>query len=347
MNKEKKGAGNLKKALSFIIIAAVMLFWAVFSVFMSFVIPVNPGDNTKERVYIKYGYGFSQILSELENRGFLRNKTLFKAVLWPGERYKRIRAGEYELSKNMSSLEVIKKILSGDVVKHKMVIPEGFDVRDIASVLSAAGLADEKRFLELAFDRKFLKSIGIDYLSAEGFLFPDTYSFVIGEGEERIIKTMYLRFKEKTELDMKKVYSAGGRRLTGYSILKMASLVEKESKLDIERPLVASVFYNRMNSKEGYEKRLESCATVRYGLNKKTGPLLNRHLMVDTPYNTYIYIGLPPTPICNPGIESIHAALNPADTDYRFFVTESGGAHTFSESLKEHNAAKRKNTGRR
>ena len=342
---ETRGGGFFRP-LNTLILLAVMVFWMLIGSIVSFYMPVKPGDKEIINVYIKYGYGFSQVMSALENENLLRNKKFFKFLLLPGEKYKKIKAGEYEMSRGMSSAAIMKKIIKGDVLRHRIVIPEGSDLMDIAAILSAKGLVDEEKFLKLAADRSFLKDIGIDYPSAEGFLFPDTYFFVIGEGEERIMKTMHARFVEKTDLDMKKIYSAGGRRLTGYSILKMASIIEKESKLDGERPLVASVFYNRMNSKENYQKKLESCATVRYGLNKKTGPLLNRHLRIDTPYNSYIYIGLPPTPICNPGLKSIHAALNPAKTNYRFFVIESDGAHTFSETLEQHNAAKRKNAGR-
>ncbi|HDQ26053.1 MAG TPA: endolytic transglycosylase MltG [bacterium] len=154
---------------------------------------------------------------------------------------------------------------------------------------------------------------------------------------------MYDRFREKAGLDPKARYNINGMNLSGYSVLKLASIIEKETMLDRERAKVSSVFINRMKSKEAYEKRLESCATVRYALNKKQGALTYRDLRFESPYNTYIYIGLPPTPICNPGVKSIEAALRPAVTDYRYFVLRENGEHTFSRTLEEHNAVVRRN----
>jgi UPF0755 protein len=131
-----------------------------------------------------------------------------------------------------------------------------------------------------------------------------------------------------------------GLSMSGYKLLKLASIIEKESNLDLERPKVASVFYNRMKSPEAYQRRLESCATVRYALNKKTGAITYKDTKVNSPYNTYVIIGLPPTPISNPGIKSMEAALNPAETNYRYFVVKESGEHTFSETLEQHDSAK-------
>ena len=128
--------------------------------------------------------------------------------------------------------------------------------------------------------------------------------------------------------------------MSGYKALKLASIIEKESKLDEERPIIASVFYNRMKSTEAYQRRLESCATVRYALNKKAGIITYKDTRVDSPYNTYVVLGMPPTPISNPGIKSMEAALHPAETDFRYFVAKDNGEHTFSETLQEHETAK-------
>ncbi len=295
---------------------------------------------------MKYGDGYKRIGYLLDKNNLIRNKMLFDFYVMITGKYRRLKAGEYEFDRRITMNQIIKKLESGDVVSHRIVVPEGSDIYDIADILSREKLVDRDKFISLAGNRKFLKSIGVDYPSAEGFLFPDTYNFVIGEGEEKIIETMYVRFLKKVPLEMKKFYHPAGKRLSGYSVLKMASIIERESKLDSERPLVASVFYNRMKSKEAYQKRLESCATVRYALGKKKRALTYKDLKVKSPYNTYIYIGLPPTPICNPGVESIEAAVNPADTGYKYFVAKKGGSHTFSETLKQHNRAKIRNKKR-
>jgi UPF0755 protein len=229
------------------------------------------------------------------------------------------------------------------VVRREITFPEGLDSYEMAEMLAAEKIADGKKFLGLVKDKKFLRSIGINRETAEGMLFPDTYNFLKGETEEKIITVMHERFIEKSGLDTDKVYNVSGYRTTGYGVLRMASIIEKEAKLDLERPLVASVFYNRLKSPEAYMRRLESCATVRYALNKKTGIITYNDLKCESPFNTYIAIGLPPAPICNPGLKSIQAALKPADTEFRYFVVERNGGHTFSKTLEEHNNAKVKN----
>ncbi len=327
------------------ILAAVITGALILASVFSFFIPGHyAGD--KIRVYVKYGDGYKRIAYLLDKNNLIRNKILFDFYVMITGKYRRLKAGEYEFGRGITMNQIIKKIESGDVVSHRIVVTEGSDIHDIADILSREKLVDRDKFISLAGNGKFLKSIGVDYSSAEGFLFPDTYNFVIGEGEEKIMETMYTRFLKKVPLEMKKFYHPAGKNLSGYSVLKMASIIERESKLDRERPVIASVFYNRMKSKEAYQKRLESCATVRYALGKKKGALTYKDLRVKSPYNTYIYTGLPPTPICNPGIESIEAAMNPADTDYKYFVVKKDGEHTFSETLEKHNRAKIRNRGR-
>jgi UPF0755 protein len=194
--------------------------------------------------------------------------------------------------------------------------------------------------LAAAGDKAFIKLLGIQTPSAEGLLFPDTYYVIRGETAAKIVQTMYERFRQKSVIDINRTYDIQGYKESGYKALIMASIIEKESRLDAERSMVASVFYNRLKSPEAYQRRLESCATVRYALSKKRGIITYKDLKVDSPYNTYIRIGLPPGPICNPGLESMAAALKPDVTKFRYFVLYDNGEHTFSETLEEHNRAK-------
>lgn len=327
--------------------AAVAALVYVLSVFF---LPTKIGSKDTVRVYIEYGSGFNNAAVQLRDAGLLRDMFVFKVYAVVTGSRARIKAGEYEFSRSENMAAILNRLVKGDVIKYKCVFPEGSDLRDIAAIVEREGLGSAEEFLRLSSDSEFLKSIGIEYKTAEGLLFPDTYFFIRGEGERKIMSVMHARFREKVKIDLKARYNIQGLSLSGYGVIKLASLVEKESKLDTERPKVASVFVNRLKSAEPYQRRLESCATVRYALNKRTGVITYRDLRADSPYNTYIYIGLPPTPICSPGLKSIEAALNPSVTEYRYFVVREAGEHTFSETLEEHNAAKiqnRKSRGRK
>jgi UPF0755 protein len=310
------------------------------SFFVSMLIPASYGAKQDKKVYITYGMGFRKITSELARQGLLRNPVVFDAFILAGGLHRKFKAGEYEFSTSDSALIIAVKMITGDVVKHKVVIPEGTDIYGVADALSAAGIVNRDDFINAARNPDILKKCGIDRPTAEGLLFPDTYYIILGETPGKIISSMYQRFKDKSTIDPDKTYTAAGYKITGYKALILASIVEKESKLDDERPMVASVFYNRLKSPEAYQRRLESCSTVRYALNKRTGIVTYKDLKTDSPYNTYIRIGLPPGPICNPGVKSMNAVLNPAVTKYRYFVLYENGEHTFSETLEAHDRAK-------
>lgn len=319
-----------------VLVCLLPLAWVSFSFF----VPERMPDNAPVRLVIEYGSGFNRAASDMKEAGALRSAFLFKtyAVL-TGNRSK-IKAGEYEFLPSDNMPAILGKLVRGDVIKYRIVIPEGSEIRDMAAIIEREGLGSAQEFMRLANDREFLKQEGFDYKTAEGLLFPDTYHFIRGIGEKKMIQAMLARFREKVTISLDKKYDIQGLKLSGYYVLKLASLIEKESKLDDERAKVSSVFVNRLKSQEAYEKKMESCATVRYALNKKTGALTYRDLRADSPYNTYIYIGLPPSPICSPGVKSIEAALNPSETKYRYFVVRDEGEHTFSETLEQHNAAK-------
>lgn len=332
-----EGKKNLTAAVKFV----TAFFMALLSaVIFCFFIPVHPLSDEKVNVYITYGSGIRAISRELKNAGVIRNRTVFRVYSIISGNTTNLKAGEYEFGYNENIAGIMERMVKGDVIKHPVTVTEGMDVSEIAAALASKNMADPVRFMALCRDAEFLKRNGFPKNNAEGFLFPDTYGFVKGETEERIIAAMYARFKQKVNLNIDENYVINGYKISGYGILKLASIIEKEAQLDSERPKVASVFYNRLKSEEAYLQRLESCATVRYAKNKKKGALLYKDLKFNSPYNTYIAIGLPPGPICNPGIESIEAAMAPADTKYRYFVVKADGGHTFSETLGQHNAAK-------
>jgi UPF0755 protein len=325
-----------------VVIAAAVIA-VIISMIVSLFLPSF--GNTKEpvEVYITYGTGLRKITSVLEKNGLVRNGLVFQVFAFCTGANKHFKAGEYEFLPSDSALTVAIKLIKGDVKKYRVVVPEGSDMNDIDSIITSSGMLKAGEFKTIVTDPLFLKKNGIDRPTAEGFLFPDTYNLIRGETPEKIAQTMLERFKTRTLIDVDRKYIVQGYSITGFKVLIMASIIEKESKLDSERFLVSSVFYNRLKSPEAYQRRLESCATVRYALNKKHGIITYKDLKSESPYNTYIRIGMPPGPICNPGAASMAAALNPAVTKYKYFVLFENGGHTFSETLEQHDHAKAAN----
>jgi UPF0755 protein len=199
-------------------------------------------------------------------------------------------------------------------------------------VASRAGFANMDEFVRLCRDRTFIQSLGIQADSLEGYLFPETYLFPRDTSTQDVIKAMAARFFKVWD---KYADMARGHELSRHQIITLASIVEKETGAPQERPMIAAVFLNRLKKK----MRLETDPTVIYGIPDFDGNLTKKHLQTPTPYNTYVIDGLPPGPIANPGEDSIKAVLQPANTDYLFFVSKNDGTHQFSRTLKEHNQA--------
>jgi UPF0755 protein len=276
-----------------------------------------------------------EIARSLAGQGVVRNVDEF--LLWlrilDQERY--LKAGTYELGKYRNPLYVIGRLTAGGRSEVIVTIPEGSTIDETARVLADEGLVDYDRFIALCRDRGFIADCGVRASSLEGYLFPDTYSFSRLQREESIITTMVHNFRRRTQtLGLVEVDSLE-------PIIILASLVEKEARLEEERPVIARVFLNRLRA----SRPLESCATVFYAM-KAAGTfapnrrLMDRDLRIDSPYNTYVHPGLPPGPICSPGESSIRAALAPAEVDYLYFVAKGDGSHYFSRTFKEHVAAK-------
>lgn len=247
-----------------------------------------------------------------------------------------IRSGRYHLQTYKNPLYVINRLVQGGRSDITITIPEGLTIREIAEILYKRNLIDNPgKFLALCNDKNFIRKIGLNVSTLEGYLFPDTYSFEEDEGETRIIGKML----ENLRIQVKKITTIPIDSLE--TVITIASLVEKEAKHDEERPIIARVFFNRLK----LNRPLESCATVIYA-KKLENPdltityLLEKDLKFNSSYNTYLHSGLPPSPICSPGINSIKAALFPADVDYLYFVSRGDGYHYFSKTYKEHLKAK-------
>ena len=258
------------------------------------------------------------------------------AFLWLGKTRdidRKIRPGEYELDASLSSQEILAKLLSGRVVLHPVTIPEGYNLTQIADVLSTQQVTDAKEFTKLVRDRAFIATLGIEADSLEGYLFPETYSFPRGTKAREVIKAMVDGLHRVWSVEMQE--QAARMKLSLHQVLTLASVIEKETGSKEERELIAAVFHNRLRKKIP----LQSDPTVIYGLPAFDGNIHKRDLSILSPYNTYRVQGLPPGPIASPGAHSLRAALFPAQASYLYFVSRNDGTHQFSSTLTEHNQA--------
>lgn len=244
---------------------------------------------------------------------------------------KNIKAGEYSLNKSMAPVRIFHLLASGAVKTHPVTLPEGLTIEQIAGILAEKDLVNKEEFIALATDKALAAAYHIDGQSLEGYLFPDTYFVSRDRGSREIIDLMVERFWDVYNGLVKDRHS----QMPLWEVVTLASIVEKETGLPEERPVIASVFLNRLKKR----MRLESDPTVIYGIKDFDGNLKKRDLDSPSPYNTYCHYGLPPGPIANPGRESLRAVLIPAETDYLYFVSKNDGSHHFSATLSEHNRA--------
>ena len=249
---------------------------------------------------------------------------------------KNLQAGEYILSASSSPEHILEILQKGKVKLYKITIPEGLNINEVALLVEKAGFCSQTDFKNLCSNRSFIDSLEIKAATLEGYLFPDTYFFPKHVSCKKIITAMVEHFRHIfTKQWQLKAQNMG---FATHDIVILASIIEKETGDASERPLIASVFHNRLKKK----MRLESDPTVIYGIKDFDGNIKKKHLKMLTPYNTYKIKGLPVGPIANPGALALYAALNPAKTSYLFFVSKKDTTHKFSRTIKEHNQAVRK-----
>ena len=291
---------------------------------------------TEQSVTIPPGQGLKATAVDLHDRGIIRNAFKFNLYARIKGYDKKIKAGEYRLKPSYSPREIIEIMVSGKVQLYKITIPEGYNLAQIADMMPAAGLGSANDFLAEANDSALIEELNIPSNSLEGYLFPDTYHFPKGVSQAKVIQTMVRRLQE--------VFNAAweGRtseiKMSVHEVVTLASIIEKETGAPSERPVISSVFHNRLKK----NMRLASDPTVIYGIKDFDGNLTRKDLTTKTPYNTYKIKGLPPGPIANPGAKAMEAALYPGDTDYLFFVSKRDGTHYFSKTYQEHEKAVRK-----
>lgn len=323
-------------------LSAVVLALALTAVGVRTYLQTNPtnlygaGHGPPTIVYIKPKTGVQEIAQALREAGVIQSSWAFLSLAYLQGSLTRLHAGEYEFTRGMSLLDVLRKLEAGRVVTHQVTIPEGFTAENIARLLAGEKLVDGDRFQALVADSQFVESLGVPGQTLEGYLFPDTYRLTRGMEEEEIIRAMVARFRQAVPRDVEDQANRLG--LEVHSLVTLASLIEKEAKLDSERPLVSAVFYNRLRR----NMPLQSDPTAVYGVPGPRRRITVMDLKRKTPYNTYLKAGLPPGPIANPGMASLLAALNPARVTYLYFVSKNDGSHFFSHTLEQHAEAVRR-----
>ncbi len=293
------------------------------------------GRNIEKKLDIAFGEQFETTLDHLTASGMVRNPLKFRFYAKFKGYDQKIKAGEYLISTRMSPEELLMNMVSGKVVLYRFTIPEGYSLAQIADVIVRNGWGTRDDFLNLTKDPEFIHSLGMDAQTLEGYLYPETYFFPKGAELKKIISAMINRFNKVYTPQWKTRAEELG--LSIHQVVTLASIIEKETGNASERPVIASVFHNRLNKK----MRLESDPTVIYGIPNFNGDITKKDLMTVTPYNTYKISGLPPGPIASPGAKSLEAALYPAQTPFLFFVSKNNGSHQFSRTMEEHEQAVR------
>jgi UPF0755 protein len=317
----------VRRILSLIIIvflaAAAWLAWALLA-------PTTPFAQTF--VMLHPGYSTRHIAAELKKNGIIRSEDAF--ILWHYLHNGRsLKAGEYLFEKSANAIEVQNRLARGDVYFHTVVVPEGFTMFDIARAVEAAGLGPAQDFIKVAqSDTSLISDIAPSAQSLEGYLFPDTYQFSRMMTMHEMAAAMVKQFRQEAKEIGLISTSMTPMQLT----VIMASIIEKETAVPDERPLVASVYYNRLQNKIA----LDADPSIIYAellAGTYSGALHHEDMQFNSPYNTYTHTGLPPGPIANPGKSALEAAMHPAQSDYYYFVADAQGHHRFAHTIEEHN----------
>lgn len=344
----RRGARSGAAALAIITLALAAAGLALLCISGAF---VSGPRGEKVVVHIPDGSPASQIAAILRQEGLIGSESLFKLAARVSGKASSLKSGQYEFARGDGIPSIIDRISSGRVMTVKVTVAEGMTARQIARLMDQRGLATEEEMIALIEHPP--EQIRSDFpfvpedRSLEGYLFPDTYDFASGVGAAKVVRAMLRQFEKVAHAALEAAIQpsapsapgSAGRLPNGLSeteTLILASIVEREAKVESERPIIARVFLNRLE----LLMPLQSCATVQYILPAPKERLLNEDLLTESPYNTYLVTGLPPGPICNPGLASIQAAADPEPGDYLYFVASHDGSHVFTRTYREHVQAK-------
>ncbi len=298
--------------------------------------PVDINDDEEFLVKIEPGKSGLQIGEELYEKDLIQSRTVFNLLVMIKGFNKNLQAGYYEFSRSEDLNSIIDKLVKGDIATFTVTIPEGFDVKAIAHRLAELTIYEKEQFLAAANNKNlsndnFINSEENTRYVLEGFLYPSTYNLPQGLSPDRILSIFVRTFENEWGFLVEEKIE--GKKYNIYEIITIASMIEREAKLEEEKPLISAVIYNRLNR----DMLLQIDATVQYVLEEWKENLLYQDLEIDSAYNTYRYKGLPPGPISNPGDKAIEAALNPDEnTDYLFYFALRDGSHVFSKTYQKH-----------
>ncbi len=323
----------------FVLFIVLALFAA--GLFIHYNSPLDSFGEDAVLIEIQKGETLKSISAKLAESSLIRSPLLLRVISMIKGTEQKMKSGQYSVNRNMSALEIHNLIASGSGLLYKVTIPEGLTSSRIASILENRSITGRKEFLDAVRDKGIIEKYNINADSLEGFLFPDSYLFPKDYPADKVVSFMVENFFRQIE----SIYP-DYRKLTAQGIterVKVASIVEREYRVGNEAPLIASVFFNRLDMK----MPLGSCATVEYIITEIQGKphpefLSYADIGIESDFNTYIHRGLPPSPISNPGKVALDAAFNPADTDFLYFLLrdKSSGEHFFSRRLSEHNQAR-------
>jgi UPF0755 protein len=289
-------------------------------------LPVTPSG--QKFVMLRPGFSTRRIATELESAGVIRSARAF--VLWHYlHRKGSLKAGEYLFEKTANALEIHKRLVHGDIYVHTVVIPEGYNIFEIGQAMQDAGLCTKQEFLDAAMNgSSLIADLAPEARTLEGYLFPNTYEFTRTQSTPEMLAEMVKQFRH--------VARQIGLNSDVQQTVILASIIEKETSVPDEAPVVASIYYNRLKK----NMALQADPSVIYAKSLSgtyTGALHHADMQFGSAYNTYIHPGLPPGPIANPGKTSLEAAMHPSTTDYFYFVSDGNGHHRFAQSLEQHN----------
>lgn len=315
----------------------IALFFLAIVYFVILATPLNL-HNSNIVITIPQGASLHEITAYLEHLNIINNQSRFILATKLMLKERDLRAGRFNLKRASNYYELIKTLSDWEVETVRVTIPEGLRAREIAKILEKRIGISADGFMKKVMDPNFTHELGIAANNLEGYLFPDSYDLLENDSPEYVIHRMVGRFKELVNDSIRLEIKRTG--YTMHQIVTIASIVEGECQVNFERPIVASIYYNRLRKRV----RLESCPTIQYIIPDSPRRILRSDLKIESPYNTYQHYGLPPGPVSNPGFKSIQAAINPAKTKYLYMVSngDSTYTHTFTSSYEEFLTAKKK-----
>lgn len=325
---------NPGKRLSVMVLGVFLL--SVFALFQLIIQWPQGNPHTLIKIQIPQGSTVSDVSDILKKQNIISSERMFNMAVWVMGHERNLPAGTYSLNAAQTNKQIIQQLVYGDPNLKRVTIYEGWNIHQIADELERVLGIKADDFKDLCRDKFLLQKWNIAHESFEGFLFPDTYFFIDKEKPETVISTMVKEYQDHMTDSL--INRASALRMNETEVVTLASIIEGEALHNEERPIIAGVYHNRLKK----HMKLQADPTIQYIIEDGPRRLLNSDLKIDSPYNTYLYAGLPPGPINNPGIQSIMAALYPEENDFLYFVAKGDGYHTFSVTEEDHFNAKLK-----